>query len=235
MASSISHDLRHSLAAVVANAEFLAEAQLDERQREELYSEVRLAVDQMTEMLESFLEFSRTRETLRPSYGNVQQALDRALQTVRANPKFSKVSLSLNCERNCDGWFDLRRLERAMQNLIVNAFEAVPQENGKVSIELTCREGTVEFRVRDNGPGIPGDIRSHLFEPFVSSGKQYGTGLGLTVVQKIVEDHGGKVRVEETSTQGTVFLMTLPLTQRSKTESPSAPLNERNAPVTQIQ
>ncbi len=234
MASSISHDLRHSLATVVANAEFLAETGLDAHQREELYREVRLAVDQMTEMLESFLEFSRTRETLRPTYCNLQEALDRAVQNVRANPEFGHVGLTVNSERNCEGWFDLRRLERAFQNLILNAFEAVSPEHGRVKIDLRRREADIEFRVEDNGPGIPEDIRAQLFEPFVSSGKQYGTGLGLTVVQKIVEDHGGTVSVERTSPQGTAFVLRLPLTSRSRTENASE-AGERARSVTHIQ
>lgn len=234
MASSISHDLRHSLATVVANAEFLAEARLDTHQREELYREVRLAVDQMTEMLESFLEFSRTRENLRPAYGNLQEALDRALQSVRANPEFNRVALTLNCESDTEGWFDLRRLERAFQNLILNAFEAVPPEHGRVELDLRRRNGNIEFRVEDNGPGIPENIRGQLFEPFVSSGKQYGTGLGLTVVQKIVEDHGGSVQVERTSAQGTVFVMTLPLTLRPRMDTTSGETGKRTAPVTHL-
>lgn len=221
MASSISHDLRHSLATVVANAEFLAEARLDDHQRDELYREVRLAVDQMTEMLESFLEFSRTREALRPSFGNLQEVLERALQNVRANPEFSHIALVVNSDHDCEGWFDLRRLERAFQNLVINAFEAVSPDHGKVDVNLRRQAGSIQFRVEDNGPGIPEDIRSRLFEPFVSSGKQYGTGLGLTVVQKIVEDHGGTVRVERTSAQGTVFLMTLPLTLRPRIDTMS--------------
>lgn len=231
MASSISHDLRHSLATVVANAEFLAEGRLDNHQREELYREVRLAVDQMTEMLESFLEFSRTRENLRPTYGNLQDALDRALQNVRANPEFSRVALTVQCERDCEGWFDLRRLERAFQNLVINAFEAVSPDHGKIEVSLRKLDNNIEFRVQDNGPGIPDDIRAQLFEPFVSSGKQYGTGLGLTVVQKIVEDHGGSVQVESTSVQGTTFVMLLPLTVRARSESVSAEGRERGTPV----
>jgi signal transduction histidine kinase len=235
MASSISHDLRHSLATVVANAEFLAESRLDAHQREELYREVRLAVDQMTEMLESFLEFSRTRETLRPTYGNLQDALDGALQNVRANPEFSRVALTVHCERDCEGWFDLRRLERAFQNLIINAYEAVSPEHGRVQVVLRKLDSNMEFRVEDNGPGIPEDIRAQLFEPFVSSGKQYGTGLGLTVVQKIVEDHGGSVRVERTSAEGTVFVLLLPLTLRSKPDGSSGGESERVTPLIHTQ
>ena len=68
-----------------------------------------------------------------------------------------------------------------------------------------------EIRVEDNGPGIPKEIRDRLFQPFVSYGKENGTGLGLTVVQKIIQDHGGDVVVEKTSEQGTIFKLVLPL------------------------
>jgi signal transduction histidine kinase len=212
MASSISHDLRHSLAAIVANAEFLSEHQLDARQREELYHEVRIAVDQMTDLLESLLEFSRTSESLRPSFGSVQEPIERALQIVRAHPEYQKVAVGINSDSRCEGWFDFKRLERAFQNLLLNAFEAVAARGGRVDISLHQHDKEVEILVKDNGCGIPADVRAHLFEPFVSSGKQNGTGLGLTVVQKIIQDHGGEVSVASTSEQGTVFRITLPRT-----------------------
>ena len=71
MASSISHDLRHSLAAIVANSEFLCESGLTSAQREELYQEVRSGANLMTDLIDSLLEFARTRESLSPTYGNV--------------------------------------------------------------------------------------------------------------------------------------------------------------------
>src|SRR5207245_9183014 len=80
MASSISHDLRHSLAAIVANAEFLCESRLSSEQREELYQEVRIAVNQMTDLIDSLLEFSRTRESLRLTYGNVKDTVEHVVQ-----------------------------------------------------------------------------------------------------------------------------------------------------------
>src|SRR5437868_235254 len=217
MASSISHDLRHSLAAIVANAEFLAESKLDNRQREELYQEVRIAVDQMTDLLESLLEFSRTSESLHPSHGTVQEPLERALQTVRAHPDFHNISLSVHTDGACTGWFDFRRLERAFQNLLLNAFDSVSRDTGSVEIDIRqVAEKCLEIRFKDNGGGIPAEIGGKLFERFVSSGKTNGTGLGLTVVQKIIQDHGGEVTVETTSERGTVFLVVLPLTLENK-------------------
>jgi signal transduction histidine kinase len=211
MASSISHDLRHSLAAVVANAEFLCESNLTPRQREDLYAEIRIAVNQMTDLLESLLEFSRTRESVRPSYGDVRSAVDRAVQGVKAHPEFQPIRIHISAEGSTEGWFDFKKLERALLNLLLNACEAVPAEAGKIEIGLRRQGESLEIRIEDNGPGIADAVRDHLFEPFVSHGKENGTGMGLTVVQKILQDHGGDVIVEQTSAKGTTFRVKIPL------------------------
>ena len=211
MASSISHDLRHSLAAMMANAEFLCESNLTPRQREDLYAEIRIAVDQMTELIESLLEFSRTRESLRPSYGDGRSAVDRAVQGVKAHPEFQRIRIRISSEGSTEGWFDFRKLERALLNLLLNACEAVPAESGKIDIGLNRTIGNLEIRIEDNGPGIADAVRDRLFEPFVSHGKENGTGMGLTVVQKILQDHGGDVAVEKTSPAGTTFRINIPL------------------------
>jgi signal transduction histidine kinase len=211
MASSISHDLRHSLAAIVANAEFLCESRLSSDQREELYQEVRVAVNQMTDLIDSLLEFSRTRESLRPSYGNVKDSVERVMLTISSHPEFHPVRITFHQEGNSSGWFDPRKLERVLYNLLLNSCEAVVPESGRIHVELKEARGGVEIRVSDNGRGIPETIRDQMFEPFISYGKENGTGLGLTVVQKIMQDHGGDVAVETTSAEGTVFRLLLPL------------------------
>ncbi len=211
MASSISHDLRHSLAAVIANAEFLCESNLTPGQREDLYSEIRIAVNQMTELIESLLEFSRTRESLRPTYGDVRSAVDRAVQGVKAHPEFQRIRIRISAEGATEGWFDFRKLERALLNLLLNACEVVPADSGKIDIGLRRTGENLEIRIEDNGPGIAEAVRDRLFEPFVSHGKENGTGMGLTVVQKILQDHGGDVTVEQTSASGTIFRANIPL------------------------
>lgn len=221
MASSISHDLRHSLAAIVANAEFLCESRLTSEQREDLYQEVRVAVNQMTDLIDSLLEFSRTRESLRPSFGSVKDCVERVVQSLRAHPEFHRVQVSIRQSGNSTGWFDSKKLERAFYNLLLNACEAVTPEQGCIEVELKEVPGGVEIRVSDNGRGVPQSVRDTLFEPFISYGKENGTGLGLTVVQKIVQDHGGDVCVEKTSKDGTVFKVVLPLTSTRSREFPA--------------
>jgi signal transduction histidine kinase len=228
MASSISHDLRHSLAAIVANAEFLCESRLSSDQREELYQEVRVAVNQMTDLIDSLLEFSRTRESLRLAYGNVKDSVERVVGAIRSHPEFHVVRITSSQDGNSSGWFDPRKLERVLYNLLLNSCEAVVPETGRIHVGLNEVQGGVEIRVSDNGRGIPEKIRGQLFEPFISHGKENGTGLGLTVVQKIIQDHGGDVIVEKTSAEGTVFRLLLPLTSASESgqepKPPRAPL-----------
>jgi signal transduction histidine kinase len=80
-----------------------------------------------------------------------------------------------------------------------------------VRIDIGESGSEVEIRISDDGRGIPEDLKQHVFEPFFTQGKANGTGLGLTVAQKIVQDHGGELRVESTSPGGTVLAVTLPI------------------------
>src|SRR5437764_8248542 len=205
MASSISHDLRHSLAAIVANAEFLCEQHLSPDQRDELYEEVRAAVGRMTELIDSLLEFSRTRASLRPTYGSLRDTVDTAIETLRSNPQFREVPIAVHERGNLEGWFDHRKLERAFSNLFLNSCESVDPRLGRIDVSISEKASEIELTIADNGRGVPNAIRATLFEPFVSQGKENGTGLGLTVVQKIVQDHGGEVAVQRASPAGTRF------------------------------
>ncbi len=219
MASSISHDLRHSLAAIVANSEFLCDSHLTPNQREELYQEVRTGVNLMTDLIDSLLEFARTRESLNPCNANVLETIQRSVQAVRLHPRHHARSIDVHCSSQLSGWFDPRKLERALYNLLLNACEAAPANGGEV--EITAEEGAagISIVVADNGPGIAESIRERLFHPFVSYGKENGTGLGLAVVQKIMQDHGGEVVVERTSQHRTIFRILLPGRSREEFRS----------------
>ncbi|MGB2606219.1 MAG: ATP-binding protein [Candidatus Sulfotelmatobacter sp.] len=210
MASSISHDLRHALAAVVANSEFLCDGRLTSAQREELYQEVRSGVNQMTDLIDSLLEFARTRESLNPTYASVVESVQRAMQSVRLHPRHQGTLIEVNSNGQSTAWFDPRKLERALYNLLLNACEAAPSNEGRVEVTIRRTPASIVIDVSDNGPGIAEPIRDKLFHPFVSFGKANGTGLGLTVVQKIVQDHGGTVMMERTRDGRTVFRMMIP-------------------------
>lgn len=224
MASSISHDLRHHLVAIVANAEYLSDNRR-QGERQELYEELRMSAHQMTDMIDSLLELSRPRESLRISEVSIREVIGRAVHTVRANPEFARAQVEVaGSDPYCR--VDPGKLQRVLQNLILNACEALGQaRDGKVTVGVCAKGGTLELRVSDNGRGIAEPVRATVFDPFVSHGKENGTGLGLTVVQKIVSDHGGEVAVEATSNYGTTILVTIPSAVALNGSGAAAPIS----------
>ncbi len=209
-ASSISHDLRHYLAAVVANAEFLYEAEELKLDKSEIYQEIKTASTQMTDLIDSLRELAHQRSTISPEPTDLEQIIRRAIEAVHARPEFRNCAVTLNADTELDGMLDPRKLERAFFNLVLNACEATPVGDCRVIVDVQTRKNSFEIRVTDQGSGVPENIRGRLFDPFVSSGKPNGTGLGLAIVSKIVSDHGGSVCVERTSATGTVMLVKLP-------------------------
>lgn len=213
-ASSISHDLRHYLAAVVANAEFLYEADELKLKKSEIYEEIKTAANQMTDLIDSLRELSLERSVLTLSRTPLEQVLRRAIEAVRARPEFRNAHITFTANEDLDVLADPRKLERVFFNLLLNACEA-SSAAGFVSVEARQSEKFIEVRVRDNGSGIPESIRKILFDPFVSYGKPNGTGLGLAIVSKIIQDHSGMVAIEETSSAGTIVLVRLPFSEQT--------------------
>jgi signal transduction histidine kinase len=213
-ASSLSHDLRHYLAAVVANAEFLYEADELKLDKSEIYKEIQTASTQMTDLIDSLRELAYQRTAISPEPTDLDQIIRRAIEAVKVRPEFRHQSISLVAPDTTDGVFDPKKLERAFFNLVLNACEATLDADSRVTIDVKSRKDSFEVRVIDEGCGVPESIRANVFDPFVSSGKPNGTGLGLAIVSKIVQDHGGSVSIERTSDTGTSVLVRLPRSPR---------------------
>jgi signal transduction histidine kinase len=217
-AHSISHDLRHHLATLVANAEFLYEAEKLKLNRDQIYGEIQDAAEQITELLNSLRDLAREKRNISPMGASLDQTVRRAIDAVLARPDLRGRSIFIRTDGDMTGVFDPKKVERVFFNLTLNACEATAEEQGRITIDILSSENSFEIRVADNGQGIPASIRSTLFDPFVSAGKSNGTGLGLAIVSKIIHDHGGSVIVESTSAAGTTFLVRLPRTQASVVE-----------------
>jgi signal transduction histidine kinase len=106
---------------------------------------------------------------------------------------------------------DSMRLQRVLQNLVSNAVQALNSKpGGRIDVRAWVRDSILYLSVRDNGPGIPAEIRDRIFDPFVTHGKKGGTGLGLAIVNNVVAAHRGKITFETQAGQGTEFLIRLP-------------------------
>jgi signal transduction histidine kinase len=174
----------------------------------------------MTELLDSLRDLAREQRNISPVNASIDQSVRRAIEAARARPELRHREISVGTTGDMAGVFDPKKMERALLNLALNACEAAPIRQGKISFDIISTPEAFEIRVSDNGPGIPVAIRNNLFDPFVSAGKPNGTGLGLAIVSKIIADHGGTVSVETTSESGTTFLVKLPRVQLSANEIP---------------
>jgi len=211
-AGSISHDLRHYLAAVVANAEFLYEAEKLKLNRDEIYGEIKTASEQITDLLDSLRELSREGAFISPRPAAIDETIRHAIDAARARSEIRNRAIVIVTSGEMSGMFDPQKIERAFFNLILNACEASAHAQNEIEIDIHSLPDVFEIRVIDRGPGVPEPIRNTLFDPFISFGKSNGTGLGLAIVNKMIQDHGGSVAVEETSSSGTTFLVKFPRT-----------------------
>lgn len=213
MASSVSHDLRHYLAAIYANSEFLASGRLSDQERTEILNDIRSAVDGTTELLESLLIFSRSGPGIRRSHQLVATLVDRAVMLIRSHPDAAKVEIEVRNFNPAEtaAVVDGKQIERAIYNLLLNACQAIRSGDGpaRVAVTLDVRQADLILEVLDNGDGISEQIRSTLFEPFVSEGKQKGSGLGLTLAQCIAREHGGDVILLGSRPGETIFRLSI--------------------------
>ena len=211
MASSVSHDLRHYLAAVYANSEFLASDQLSLEERAEIFADIRAAVLGTTEMIESLLIFSRTGSSVRRSPELMTTLLDRAMTLIKAHPDAHGVewNTSFGDPTKTAAFVDGKQIERALYNLLLNACQAVRASDTPASVTVILEEQQeyIIVNVIDNGAGVPETIRENIFEPFVSEGKQKGTGLGLTLAHCVAMEHGGEVILLSSTPGKTIFQM----------------------------
>ena len=213
MASSVSHDLRHYLAAVYANAEFLASARLSESERADVLGDIRSAVYGTTELLESMLTFGRTGSAVRRAPEMMATLLERAIDHVRKHPDAASVSLvaRYGFPGTTLAVVDAQQIERAVYNLLLNACQSRSPSPAAIHVTATLevQDDHIVLEVTDDGAGVPDDIRSSLFQPFVSQGKQKGSGLGLTLAHCIAAEHGGYLVLVSSRPGETIFRMSI--------------------------
>ena len=128
MARSVSHDLRHYLASVYANSEFLASHPLSHEEKAELLSEIQLSVQGTTDLIDSLLLFSNTGRALNKTYESITYLAERAIALLRSHPEASGVEVSISTSGSCEALVDAKKIERVIYNLVLNACQSRSKE-----------------------------------------------------------------------------------------------------------
>ncbi|HEY7479439.1 MAG TPA: ATP-binding protein [Gemmatimonadales bacterium] len=218
LSASLAHEIRNPLASIRSSVEQLARSRHADEDERFLAGLIVRESDRLSRLLSEFLDFARVRATQFVPI-DLHSVITAVVRLIRAHPDCRPdAEIVIEGGRTTmEGDEDL--LHRVIANLVLNAVQAA---RGPIRIIVsvaavsateiphgTNLEHAVRLQVRDTGPGIPGEIRDRLFEPFVS-GRPGGSGLGLAIVQRAVEAHRGLVLVESGAGTGTIFTIFLP-------------------------
>ncbi len=217
LSGSIVHDLRNPLAAIYGGAEMLVDSDMPPGHVKRLAGNIYRASRRIQELLQDLLNVSRGKSRA-PELCRLREVASAACESLAATAEAQGVSVSLSVPAEIEVPLERSRVERAFVNLIANALEAMP-DGGAVAISAVLEEDSVVVEVRDNGPGIAPEIRSQLFQPFVSAGKRNGLGLGLALTRQTILEHGGDMWVESEPGHGARFRFRLPHAQVAQTQT----------------
>jgi two-component system NtrC family sensor kinase len=226
--SGVAHELNNPLATILNWAERLAALKLDDRSSRGV--DVILGeAERAARIVRNLLTFARKRQSTRTMI-DLNEIVREMLALRAYEQRITNISVITALAAGLPQVFaDPHQVQQVLLNLIINAEQAMIAAHGRGSLALRTwhnpDEDSVALEVSDDGPGVPVEVRSKIFDPFFTTkevGK--GTGLGLTVAYAIVEEHGGRIRVESRRGTGATFVVELPVSGIEPPPKPARPL-----------
>ncbi len=184
--------------------------------KKELAPNIEQVVDMLLEQLnniadlvESTSNYSEGKSVLRSSEINLNELLNDFTERISSYVHSMNCAIVKNYDADVRVNIDLKEFYQAFKHIIKNACEAMPN-GGDIEIATKIDNNKVKLTIKDNGLGIPPGFEEKIFEPFMSYGKKNGTGLGLSVTKKIIEEHEGTIKAGSNMGIGTSIIITLP-------------------------
>lgn len=211
LAAGVAHEVRTPLGVLRSSAQILERSlEVKDEESRELLRLLRDEVDRIERVVSALLELGRPRE-MRPEPSSLGQILFRAADFVEAQARQKRITVR---RRAVDPepviLCDPELIYQVALNLLVNAIQILP-EGGSIEINLLpVGDGYAGFEIRDDGPGMTEEVRARIFEPFFTR-REKGSGLGLTFVQRVVQEHRGRISVESEANHGAIFRISLPV------------------------
>ncbi len=208
LASNVAHEINNPLTSILGYAELINE----EEDLDNIMKDVEIIEKESLrarDIVHQLLEFSR-RRSLEMKKVNINSLIKEVIGLVSLQIKDTNIEIRENYGEVPETHADPNQLKQVFINLINNATFAM-QDEGVMSISTGTRNGSIFVSISDTGRGIPSEVISRIFEPFFSTKKEKGTGIGLSVSYKIIQSHNGRIEVDSKENKGSTFTVVLPV------------------------
>ncbi|HOW57161.1 MAG TPA: ATP-binding protein, partial [Smithellaceae bacterium] len=221
MAAGLAHEMRNPLASITGSIELLKQGLQLEKTEERLMQIILRGRDQLESFIRDFLQLAKPIPLTR---GNIliKEIVEDVLENLKLSTDWNnEIKISLAMEEKASAFANREEIRQVVRNLLLNSLQAM-KEGGKLSVAVKTRfedgKEYSEIIIADEGCGIAADILPKVFEPFFTD-KDRGTGLGLTIIGRIVEGYGGKIWLESKVKQGTTCRVWLPGAKRENQQN----------------
>src|SRR5262249_51340254 len=225
--SGVAHELNNPLATILSWAERLSQRSALEDSLRKGLETILSESERAARIVRNLLTFARKRQTTRAMV-DVNQVVRETLALRAYDQRVSNIMVLDALAAGLPQVFaDGHQIQQVLLNLVINAEQAMLTSNGRGTLVVRSwhdnKQESVILEINDDGPGIPEDVQPKIFDPFFTTkevGK--GTGLGLTVAYAIVQEHGGRIRIESRANSGASFFVELPVSGGKLTPAPVA-------------
>lgn len=210
LASGVAHEIRNPINAIGIIAQRLQKEFSPGRNNEEFNSITNLLRSEVTrinKIIKQFLDYAKPLE-VRPREIDADEYFNEIYQLFQGQAGRREINFRMSTTNPCKIKLDPELMKQALMNLIQNAFDAVAEE-GRIRLDYSCLDDSLEILIADNGKGIPEDKKKRIFDLYYTT-RNDGTGIGLSITQKIIEQHGGTISFESRVNEGTIFKIVLP-------------------------
>jgi PAS domain S-box-containing protein len=231
--AGVSHELNNPLSVLVGQAQMLKELAADEHTATRA-EKIGKAADRCARIVKTFLAMAR-HEPSKSVQADINAVVEDALEVTAYALRTSGIDLSLRLAKNLPQIYcDPDQMRQVITNLVINAQHALLDVEGPRKLSVTThfrkRSDRIAIKVKDNGPGVPEEIRGRIFEPlFTTKEIGTGTGMGLALCHRIVEAHGGTINLESGHGKGSAFAVRLPCAVSKKSANALPKINQNIA------
>jgi PAS domain S-box-containing protein len=212
MSAVVAHEIRNPVAGIAAGVEYIGKSIPEGSPQKEGVSMILKEIERVNRILEDILSVARPFQ-LKLGSEVMSEVMEDVLHRYQARIEAKAIHINRHYAPSLPPIrADRERLEQALTNLVLNAVEAMPA-GGTLTVTLNTDDEWLTITISDTGPGVPPEAERRIFEPFFTT-KARGTGLGLAVARRVVEEHGGIIEMVSELGKGTMFVIRLPLSAR---------------------